>query len=210
MTWHRSRAFASKRAHSRRRTPSLRPPRPQRSKPPHNARHGHDTRPVRLTMPPLLAAAVLLLLVAAPSPFFCSLSAVKALPDVDGPTASPSPAATAEELNRGAQWEREHGAPVGDVTDVERALFASRSAACAACQRMVLYLDETLLPRVFDARAKHARANTTPRAAPSSDPSSYGRYDAMVEEEVSRACQASAPEEYALKPKALHRNLSKP
>lgn len=88
--------------------------------------------------------------------------------------------------------------PAGDVTDAERALFASRSPACAACQRMVLHLDETLLPRALDEKAKRASAKIAHRAASSTsraadaDPSAYGRYEAMVEEEVSRACQASS------------------
>jgi hypothetical protein len=77
--------------------------------------------------------------------------------------------------------------PAGDVTDAERLLFASRSPTCTACQRMVLYLDETLLPRAFDEKAKRNTGAASRTGA--SDPSAYGRYEALVEEEVSRVCQ---------------------
>ena len=78
--------------------------------------------------------------------------------------------------------------PTGDVSDAERALFASRSPSCAACQRVVLHLDETLLPRAFDEKAKGGGGG----GGSGKLSSSYGRYEAMVEEEVSRACQASS------------------
>ena len=62
--------------------------------------------------------------------------------------------------------------PPGDVTDAERALFAARSPACTACQRVVLYLDEALLPRAFDEKAKH----TPPRSSTPSRARAAGAY----------------------------------
>ena len=76
-----------------------------------------------------------------------------------------------------------HTAPAETaVTDAARALFAARTPSCAACQRMVCHLDDVLLPRSFEERAKT-------RSSPSSG---YGRFDAMVEEEVSASCSASS------------------
>ena len=76
------------------------------------------------------------------------------------------------------------GAPrsVGELTDAHRALFASRTPACEACQLVACHLDETLLPRTFDERARAGGASA----------SSYGRFETMVEEEVSAACRASS------------------
>ena len=71
---------------------------------------------------------------------------------------------------------------MGDVTDAHRALFASRTPTCEACQLVACHLDETLLPRTFDERARAGGASA----------SSYGRFETMVEEEVSAACRASA------------------
>lgn len=71
---------------------------------------------------------------------------------------------------------------MGELTDAHCALFASRTPACEACQLVACHLDETLLPRTFDERARAGGASA----------SSYGRFETMVEEEVSAACRASS------------------
>ena len=61
-----------------------------------------------------------------------------------------------------------------------REKFAQRSPSCVACQRAVAHLDENMLPRVFDERAKAARGGS----------SAYGAFSKIIEEEVSAMCQA--------------------
>lgn len=61
-----------------------------------------------------------------------------------------------------------------------REKFAQRSPACVACQRAVAHLDENMLPRVFDERAKAARGGS----------SEYGTFSKIIEEEVSGMCRA--------------------
>ena len=61
-----------------------------------------------------------------------------------------------------------------------REIFAHRSPACVACQRAVAHLDENMLPRVFDERAKAARGGS----------SVYGTFSEIIEEEVSAMCRA--------------------
>ena len=61
-----------------------------------------------------------------------------------------------------------------------REKFARRSPSCVACQRAVAHLDENMLPRVFDERAKAARGGS----------SAYGTFSEIIEEEVSAMCRA--------------------
>ena len=61
-----------------------------------------------------------------------------------------------------------------------REIFAHRSPACVACQRAVAHLDENMLPRVFDERARAARVGS----------SAYGTFSKIIEEEVSAMCRA--------------------
>ena len=60
-------------------------------------------------------------------------------------------------------------------------MFHERTPSCIVCQRAVHYLDENLLVKILDERAKDRSVN---------DPANYGRIEAIVEDEVSKVCSA--------------------
>ena len=72
--------------------------------------------------------------------------------------------------------------PEGEPTEHEREMFHERTPSCIVCQRAVHYLDENLLVKILDERAKDRSVN---------DPANYGRIEAIVEDEVSKVCSAS-------------------
>ena len=69
-----------------------------------------------------------------------------------------------------------------EPTDIERELFHTRTTSCAVCQRAVMYLDEHLLVRILDERARSISPN---------DPANYGRLETIVEDEIGKVCSAS-------------------
>jgi hypothetical protein len=69
-----------------------------------------------------------------------------------------------------------------EPTDIERELFHTRTTSCAVCQRAVMYLDEHLLVRILDERARSISPN---------DPANYGRLETIVEDKIGKVCSAS-------------------
>ena len=80
-----------------------------------------------------------------------------------------------------SSWWHGPDPPEGEPTDLEREMFHQRTPSCIVCQRAVHYLDENLLVKILDERAKDRSVN---------DPANYGRIEAIVEDEVSKVCSA--------------------
>ena len=80
-----------------------------------------------------------------------------------------------------SSWWHGPDPPEGEPTDLEREMFHERTPSCIVCQRAVHYLDENLLVKILDERAKDRSVN---------DPANYGRIEAIVEDEVSKVCSA--------------------
>ena len=80
-----------------------------------------------------------------------------------------------------SSWWHGPDPPEGEPTDLEREMFQQRTPSCIVCQRAVHYLDENLLVKILDERAKDRSVN---------DPANYGRIEAIVEDEVSKVCSA--------------------